>query len=213
MKTIFWNVNTQLDYFNEGPMKVDGAESLKPKLRALTEFAKEKKIKVVNVLSWNDPKSKWFSETPDYQKTFPPHCLANSSGTNFIPETLVDSDYFLIKGDAPYIVFPEIHKHRNILIFKNAMGLIEGNKFADSVLNNLGTAIMDRPNYVLYGIGAGLVARDLAIRGYSVTLISDAILEFNGLPVNYEEIKAEMITTESLFSSEDIYLSKNNGIY
>lgn len=201
-KVIFWNVNTQVDYFEGENIKVSGSDSIRPKLRALTEFAKDKKIKVVNVVSWNDPKNKWFSQTPDHSKTFPPHCVMNTAGTNFIPETLVDSDYFLVKWDAPYIVFPEIHKHRNLIIFKNEMNLIEGNKFADSVLNNLGTVLMDRPSYVVYGIGAGNVAKDLTRRGYSVKLITDATIEFNGLPVNYEEIGVELTTTETLFSTE-----------
>jgi len=200
--TIFWNVNTQEDFFNDGPMKVPNSNNIRPKLRALTEFAKENKIKVINVISWNDPKAKWISDTPDYTTTFPTHCVTNSPGTNFIPETLVDNDYFLVKWDAPYIVFPDIHKHRNILLFKNAMGVIEGNKFADSVLNNLGTTMMQRPNYVLYGIGAGLVAKDLTKRGYDVKIITDATVEFTNLPVNYEEIGIGQITTESIFSSE-----------
>ena len=198
--TIFWNVNTQEDFFNDGPMKVPSSDSIRPKLKALTNFAKEKKIKVVSVISWYDPKAKWISTTPDYTNTFPEHCIANSTGTNFIQETLVDGDYFLIKNDAPYIVFPEIHKHRNIILFKNNMSMIEGNKFADSVLNNLGTVMMQRPDYVLYGIGAGLIAKDLAKRGYDVKVVTDATIEFNGLPINYEEIG--QITTESIFSQE-----------
>ena len=202
MKTIFCNINTQVDFFNESPVKIKNSDSIKPKLRALTEFAKEKKIKVLNVVSWNDPKSKWFSDSPDGVKTFPPHCVNGTAGTNFIPETLVDGDYFLVKGDAPYIVFPEIHKHRNLIIFKNEMNLIEGNKFADSVLNNLGTVMMSRPNYIVYGIGAGLVARDLSRRGYDVKLISDATIEFDGLPVNYEESKIELVTSEYILSTE-----------
>ena len=44
IKTVFWNVNTQEDFFNDGPMKVINSESIRPKLRALTEFSKEKKI-------------------------------------------------------------------------------------------------------------------------------------------------------------------------
>jgi hypothetical protein len=202
MKTIFWNTNTQEDYFNDTPVKIRNSESIRPKLRALTEFAKDKKIKVVNVLGWNDPKSKWFSETPDFTTTFPPHCIASAGGTNFIKETLVDSDYFLIKNDAPHIVFPDIHKHRNIIILKNAISLIEGNKFADSVLNNLGTVLMSRPNYIVYGIGAGIIARDLVRRGYSVKLVTDATAEFEGLPINYGEIGVELVTTESILSSE-----------
>lgn len=201
-KTVFWNVNTQEDFFNDGPMKMHNSESIRPKLRALTEFAKENKIKVVNVVSWNEPKAKWLSTTPDYTKTFPPHCIMNGTGTNFIPETLIDGDYFLIKWDAPYIVFPDIHKHRNILLFKNELSLIDGNKFADSVLNNLGTVMMQRPDYVVYGVGAGLVARDLTRRGYSVKLLTDATIEFPNIPLSYEEIGVEQITTEQLFSSE-----------
>jgi nicotinamidase/pyrazinamidase len=183
-------------------MKVPSSDSIRPKLKALTNFAKEKKIKVVSVISWNDPKAKWISTTPDYTNTFPEHCIANSTGTNFIQETLVDGDYFLIKNDAPYIVFPEIHKHRNIILFKNNMSMIEGNKFADSVLNTLGTVMMQRPDYVLYGIGAGLIAKDLAKRGYDVKIVTDATIEFNGLPINYEEIGIGQITTESIFSQE-----------
>ena len=201
-KTIFCNVNTQMDFFNEGPMKIVNSESIKPKLRALTEFAKNNKIKVVNIISWNDTKSKWFSESPDYTTTFPPHCIADSNGTNFIPETLVDGDYFLVKGDSPYIVFPEIHRHRNLIIFKNTVNLIEGNKFADSVLNNLGTVMMSRPDYILYGIGAGLVAKDLTMRGYEVKVITDATIEFSGLPVNYEEAGIQQISSEYVFSTE-----------
>ena len=116
-KTIFWNVNTQEDFFNDGPMKLPNSDGIKPKLRALTEYARQNNIKVVNVVNWNDPKSDWLSNTPDYVKTFPSHCIANTNGTNFIPETIVQGDYFLVKQDAPYIVFPEIHKHRNIVIF------------------------------------------------------------------------------------------------
>lgn len=202
-KVIFWNVNTQEDFFNEGPMKIPNSDSIRPKLRALTEFSVENKIKVVSVLSWNDPKSKWFSETPDYTKTFPAHCLANGKGTNFIQETLPDGDYFLIKGDAPYIVFPDIHKHRNILIFKNEVNLIEGNKFADSVLNNLGTVLMSRPDYVVYGIMSLSVAMDLTKRGYNVKLITDASIEIDGNKViDYELLGIEPITSDVLFSTE-----------
>ena len=204
MKTIFINVNTQEDFFSDGPMKIEGSESIKNPLRALTEFAKQNKIKTVNIISWNDPKSKWFSETPDYTKTFPAHCVANTPGTNFIKETLVDSDYFLVKGDAPYIVFPEIHKHRNLIIFKNEINMIEGNKFADSVLNNLGTTMMSRPEYVVYGVGAGLIARDLTRRGYDVRLVTDATKEFNNLTVDYTELNLQLVTTENLFATEII---------
>ena len=183
-------------------MRINNSETIRPKLRALTTFAQDNKIKMVNIISWYDPKNKMFTEPYDNVKTFPQHCIMNDNGTNFIKETLPDGDHFLIKWDAPYIVFPEIHKHRNLIIFKNDVNLIEGNKFADSVFNNLGTVLMDRPLYVVYGIGAGLVARDLSRRGYNVKIITDATIEFNNIPISYEEIGIEPVTVEYLFSSE-----------
>jgi nicotinamidase/pyrazinamidase len=202
MKTMFWCVNPQEDFFEGGSIKLSESDSIKPKIRALTTFAKENKLKVVNVVSWNKEKEKWFSDSPDFVKSFPPHCIENSKGTNIIPEALPENDYFLIKNDAPYIVFPEIHKHRNIIIFKNAINLIEGNKFADSVLNNLGTMIMDRPKYFVYGIGATMVARDLSKRGYEVKVISDATVDFPGFEINLEENNILTTTTQELFASE-----------
>lgn len=200
MKPIFWNTNTQNDFFGEGSMKVNNSSSIRPKLKALTEFAKENKIKVVNVISWNDPKNSWFSSTPDYVKTFPPHCIMNTDGTSFIPETLVDNDYFLVKWDSPYIVFPEIHKHRNILIFKNAMDMIEGNKFADSVMNNLGTILGYRPEYVVYGINALSVAKNLTVRGYDVRVVSDASIESSQQEIDYETINVKQVTSDQILS-------------
>ena len=202
IKTMFWCVNPQEDFFEGGTLNVSGSDAIKPKIRALTTFGKENKIKVINVVSWNKEKEKWFSDTPDFVKTFPKHCIENTKGTNIIPEALPDNDYFVIKNDAPYIVFPEIHKHRNIIIFKNGINLIEGNKFADSVLNNLGTTIMERPKYFVYGVGAILVAKDLAKRGYEVKIITDASVDFPGFEVNLEENNILTTTTEDLFASE-----------
>jgi nicotinamidase-related amidase len=201
MKTIFVNINTQVDFFEKGKFKQPESESIKPKLKALTDFAKEKNIKVVNIVSWFDLKNKSLSKTPDYNTTFPEHCIMNTEGTNFIKETTPSDSIFLIQPDSPYIIFPEIHKHRNLVILKTELNLIEGNKFANSVLNNLGITIMDRPSYVLYGIGVNLIAKDLTRMGYSVRVISDALCDFNN-NISYEEIGVEKITTEEIFSSE-----------
>jgi len=202
MKTIFWCINAQEDFFDGGIFKVYDSESIRPKIKQLTELAKNKKIKVVSVASWNDPKSKWFSEVPDLVKTFPPHCLAKTKGTSFITEAIPDSEVFLVENDVPYIVFPELHKKRNIVILKNEISLIEGNKFSDTILNNLGTAIMERPKYIVYGVGASLIAKDLTRRGYEVKVVSDASLEFPGTEINYEEFNINKISTEELLNLE-----------
>lgn len=202
MKTIFWCVNTQEDFFEGGVINIKGSNEIKPKINQLTNFAKENKIKTITVVSWNKADEEWFSKDPDYVKTFPPHCIENTKGTNIISEALPDNNYFLIKNDIPYIIFPEIHKHRNIIIFKNNINLIEGNKFADSILNNLGTVIMERPKYIVYGVGANLVAKDLTKRGYEVKVVKDASVDFPGFEINLEENNIVTTTTEDLLTTQ-----------
>ena len=62
---------------------------------------------------------------------------------------------------------------------------------------------MSRPDYVVYGIMSLSVAMDLTKRGYNVKLITDASIEIDGNKViDYELLGIQLITTESLFSSE-----------
>jgi hypothetical protein len=49
MKTMFWCVNPQEDFFEGGSIKLSESDSIKPKIRALTTFAKENKLKVVKI--------------------------------------------------------------------------------------------------------------------------------------------------------------------
>jgi hypothetical protein len=80
--------------------------------------------------------------------------------------------------------------------------LIEGNKFADSILNNLGTVIMERPKYIVYGVGANLVAKDLTKRGYEVKVVKDASVDFPGFEINLEENNIVTTTTEDLLTTQ-----------
>ena len=58
-KIIFWNVDTQKDFMNpDGALYVEGAESIKPNLKKLTEFARENNIFVVNTADFHFPDDK-----------------------------------------------------------------------------------------------------------------------------------------------------------
>ena len=49
MRVIFWNVDTQKDFINkDGALYVKDAETIKPALATLTNFARKNNIKVIN---------------------------------------------------------------------------------------------------------------------------------------------------------------------
>ncbi len=64
MKTIFWNVDTQVDFMNkDGKLYVQGAEEIKPNLKRLTDLAEKYKITVINTGDYHNKTSKEISNT------------------------------------------------------------------------------------------------------------------------------------------------------
>ena len=62
-KIIFWAVDCQKDFIEPpGALYVEGAETIKPNLKKLTEFAKENNIFVVNTADYHFPDDKELSE-------------------------------------------------------------------------------------------------------------------------------------------------------
>jgi nicotinamidase-related amidase len=53
-KAVFWNTDTQYDFIDkDGKLSVENAESIKPNLKKLTDFARVNNIKVVNTMDWH----------------------------------------------------------------------------------------------------------------------------------------------------------------
>jgi nicotinamidase/pyrazinamidase len=88
---IFYDIDTQNDFMNsDGALYVPGAELIKPNLRLLTEYAKQKSIPVLGSVDVH-------FGTPEYKKRegeltrwggpFPDHCMDNTPGQLKIWET------------------------------------------------------------------------------------------------------------------------------
>lgn len=185
-KSVFVNVDTQVDFIEpEGKLPVPNAETIKPNLKKLTEFAKQNNIKVVNTMDWHFKDSKELSDTPDYVETFPPHCMANTEGVRFIEETSPDAGTTMVVDWAEQkgMNFHDIHRFRNIIIRKDAFDVFEGNNLTTAIVNNLGIPFLDRPTFIVYGV-AGDICVSFAVdglmkRGYDVVLVYDAIKSLN----------------------------------
>ena len=74
--TIFWDVDTQYDFIMpDGKLYIQGAEEILPNLSLLTSFARRNNIQVLGSIDYHTLYDPEISSDPDFQTTFPPHCL------------------------------------------------------------------------------------------------------------------------------------------
>ena len=183
-KTIFWNVDTQKDFMNkDGKLYVEGAEDIKRNLKKITEFAREKNIKVISTGDYHTADSKELSKSPDFKTTFPEHCIVGSEGTEFIEETnpkkIAEENYVIINWSDDDFPVEKVREFRNIVLHKDAFDVFEGNPWALNVL-----AALFPETVVVYGVATN-VCVDHAINGLleedcNVVVVRDAIKELPG---------------------------------
>ncbi len=197
---LFWNVDTQNDFvLPEGKLYVKDAELLKPKWKQLTNLAKEKSVRVVNSADYHFPDSKELSSSPDFIDTFPPHCMANTTGAEYIPETNPENPV-IFDWDKPDSDISAIEKSRNIIIRKDAFDVFTGNKQTDSILK-----FLSPKSVVVYGVTTNVCVNDavvgLAERVEEVYVVSDAIKELPNISLpfkNWEALNVKLIKLEDL---------------
>jgi nicotinamidase/pyrazinamidase len=198
-RTLFWNVDTQEDFIDQsGKLYVPGAEEIRPVLKQITDFAKAEGIRVVNTCDYHLINSNELSPTPDYATSFPQHCMAGSSGAEFISETLPESP-LLIDWDSVLAIYAELddpERFRNIVIRKDAFDVFEGNPNAEKVVK-----ILQPDQVFVYGVTTNVCVDKAVIglseRGIKVFVFEDAIKELPNLPLPFETWKdagVEMIT-------------------
>ena len=186
MKTIFWNVDTQYDFMRndadyQGKLAIPHAQLIEPNLAALTQYARENGIKIINTADWHTQASKEFADQPDFKTTFPAHCLQNTKGAAFVPATRPENPYMI----DWQLAVPDLEKAKaaqEIVMYKDAFDIFAGNPYADAVVQAINP---DR--IIVYGVATN-VCVDFAVignlvRGKEVIVPLDAIKEIPGLPL------------------------------
>ncbi len=80
--TIFWDVDTQFDFMMPtGKLYVPGAEEIVETVSAARRFALNNGYSIIADVDWHALDNPEISETPDFQKTFPRHCMAGEPGS------------------------------------------------------------------------------------------------------------------------------------
>lgn len=95
MKRLFWDVDTQKDFMDEdGALYVDGAETIRDELDRLNDSLRRSSELVWGSVDYHAPDDAEISDNPDFEETFPPHCLRGTDGWERISETTpIDPNY------------------------------------------------------------------------------------------------------------------------
>jgi len=88
METLLWDVDTQKDFVEEdGRLAVEGAPQIRNNLARITEHARDEGLRIWGSSDYHTEDDPEISDDPDFESTFPPHCLENTDGWRRIEET------------------------------------------------------------------------------------------------------------------------------
>ena len=174
---VFWDVDTQVDFMlPHGRLYVPGAETIRRNLARLTRFAHRQSIRIVASSDSHAPDDAELAARPDFVDTFPPHCLAGSTGQARVPETTLDGALVIEPDDDPAATLRRLAGHDGDILFHKRFFDVFTNPSVDPVVQALR---LDR--VTLYGVALdvcnryaieGLLAR---YPGIAVTVVTDAV--------------------------------------
>ncbi len=164
---IFWEVDVQADFMLPGGnLYVPGAEKLLPKIRRLTDAARQGQVFLVSHGCFHSP------DDPEF-KIFPPHCVKGTAGSELVPEALAEKVVRI--PNEPAAKLPEDLSHcQQILLEKQTLNIFES-RHADALVQRLG----NRAEFVVFGVVTeycvSFAAKGLLERGRRVAVVQDAI--------------------------------------
>ena len=164
---IFWEVDVQHDFMLPGGnLYVPGAEKLLPNIRRLTDAARQGKVFLVSHGCFHTPND------PEF-KTFPPHCVKGTAGSELVPEALTDK-VARVPNEASAILPDDLSRYQQVLLEKQTLNVFES-RHADELVNRLGK----HAEFVVFGVVTeycvGHAVRGLLERGRRVAVVQDAI--------------------------------------
>jgi len=158
---ILWDVDTQVDFMEPaGKLYVPGAKDVVPAMERLVDAART--AGVVHVASVDDHEltDPELSDAPDFESTYPPHCLRGTRGAEKILETKQRDPLPLSLVPFPAgRIASLLAGRREIVLLKKSFDVFT-NPNTDRVLDAL-----DPDEIVVFGVATD-VCDDAAIRGF-----------------------------------------------
>src|SRR5256886_2213314 len=144
-RAFFWDVDTQYDFMPAaGKLYVPEAERIITNLQRLTNYAHGHGIRIVASADDHVMGHPEISDSPDWQSTFPAHCMRGTAGQKKIPETALGDPLVIepARTDAKALA-DRIRAHQGDVLFHKHRFDVFTNENVPTVLDVL--APMQRP--------------------------------------------------------------------
>lgn len=171
---LLWDVDTQVDFVHaDGKLPVPAAENAVPAMARLVRWAEEHGITHLATADDHELTDPEISDEPDFEHTFPPHCLRGTPGSAKIPETVQRDPLPISLTPYPPGHIPDlIRDRRELLVLKKTYSAFS-NPNLDPLLDALD------PNEVLvFGVATDVcnhaAIMGLLARGRKVAFVEDA---------------------------------------
>jgi len=166
---VLWDVDTQIDFIHaDGRLPVPGAEDAVPAMRRLVAAARAAGIPHVASADDHELTDTEISDQPDFETTYPPHCLRGTRGARKIAETEQDDPVPLGLGPVP----ERYLRGREFLLLKKSFDV-----FTNSNAERL-VELLDPDEVIVFGVATDVcddaTIRGLLARGRRVRFVEDA---------------------------------------
>jgi nicotinamidase/pyrazinamidase len=171
---LLWDVDTQVDFVHAtGKLPVPDAESAVPAMARLVRWAAEHGVTHLATADDHELTDPEISDEPDFESTYPPHCLRGTPGAARITETAQRDPLPISLTPYPPGLVPRlVEGRRELLVLKKTYSA-----FSNPNLEPLLAALAPE-EAIVFGVATD-VCNDAAItgllaRGYRVAFVEDA---------------------------------------
>lgn len=167
MKTVFFDIDTQIDFlYPAGALYAPGAEKVVANVAALNRYAASKGIMVISTLDAHS------EDDPEF-KSWPPHCVVETAAQQKPVATLLDRRALLPNRPGDFAM----DGAQQILLEKQTVDCFTSMHLA-GLLNKLGAE-----RYVVYGVVTEVCVKNAAFgllkTGKRVEIVTDAVQPFD----------------------------------
>jgi len=172
--TILWDVDTQIDFIEPGAkLYFEGAEEVRPAMARLVEAARAAGIVHVASCDQHELSDPEISTEPDFDGTWPPHCLLGTRGAEKIPETRQRDPLPLPLVPVPAVILRGLLEGRNEILIPKKQYDPFTNPNTEVMLD-----VLDPDEILLFGVATD-ICDDAAVtallrRGRRIAFVEDA---------------------------------------
>ncbi|HEY7420615.1 MAG TPA: isochorismatase family cysteine hydrolase [Gaiellaceae bacterium] len=173
-RAILWDVDTQLDFIEPaGKLYFSGAEEARPAMGRLVEAARAAGVVHVASCDQHELSDPEISQEPDFDSTWPPHCLLGTTGAEKIPETKQLDPLPLPLVPLPASSLRSLLEDRREIVIPKKQYDPFTNPNTETMLD-----VLDPGEILLFGVATDIcddaAVRALLRRGHRVAFVEDA---------------------------------------